>query len=255
MKSGPLTRYHKILSVVAAASDGLAVSDLMRKAELPKSSAHRMAATLCDVGYLIQSETGNYVLGPALDDIIRSRISSSYKGKAFTEALQNLEKRFEETAFCARLSNGTVEIFDVVTPRSGTRSYIYPGLGYRPLDKCSSSRIILAFREKEEVENWLEQECQKSNLSASEIEAAHQAIEIARRDGYAVCDGEIDEGVCSVACPVFVEPFGVLYGIGITGPVARIKELSIEKIVKQLRIVAENTADNLSAEYLAERSL
>ncbi|MZR30682.1 IclR family transcriptional regulator [Sneathiella litorea] len=255
MKSGPLTRYHKILSVVAAAPGGLAVSELMKKAELPKSSAHRMAATLCEAGYLTHSDSGNYTLGPALDDIIRSRISASYKGKAFTKALRELENRFEETAFCARLSNGVVEIFDVVTPRSGERSYVYPGLGSRPLDKCSSSRIILAFRDKKEIESWLEQECQQSNLSASEIEAAHEAIEVARRDGYAVCDGEIDEGVCSVACPVFLEPFGVLYSIGITGPAARIKEVSIDKIVKELRIVAENTAVNLSAEYLAERSL
>ncbi|UUZ62627.1 hypothetical protein LP417_22125 [Polaromonas sp. P1-6] len=38
------------------------------------------------------------------------------------------------------------------------------------------------------------------------------------QDGYAICDGEIDEGVFSLACPVHLGSMLGLYSIGVVGP-------------------------------------
>ena len=55
-----------------------------------------------------------------------------------------------------------------------------------------------------------------------------------RRYGYAICDGEIDEGVTSVAVPINVERLGAIFSIGVVGPSNRIKPLVQDRILPVL---------------------
>jgi DNA-binding IclR family transcriptional regulator len=253
MKTGPLSRYHQVLSAVARSEAGLAAADVGKQVGLPRSTAHRIATSLCEVGYLQQTQSGAYILGSVLDEIIALRLLASDRSRAFMPALRDLVVDLDETAFCARLVDGRVEIVDAVTPSGRRRSHIYPGLGYRPLDKCSSSKAILAFREPGEVEKWLVNDGSAAGFSGNGGgEPLHLELGIVRANGYAVCDGEIDEGVFSIACPVFLEPFGALYSIGVTGPSARMKSRPIEHMVERVRAASDAATARLVAEAAAE---
>jgi DNA-binding IclR family transcriptional regulator len=230
---GPLARYHLVLSAIAEAAGGMHAADLSRATGLPRSTAHRIATALSEIGYLRQLSPGRFELGSGLDRILSRRLLDSQRTSTFIQALRHLTDELGEAAFCARLDENRVEITDVMVPTSRDRVHVYPGIGKRPLDRCSSSRAILAFREDREVDQWLESD---DHLRSINRTALHSLLAEVRRTGYAVCDGEIDEGIFSLACPIYLEPFCVMYSIGVTGPVARIKERKIKDIVS---IVAE----------------
>lgn len=247
MKSGPLARYHQVMLAIAASERGLAAIELAKEVGLPRSTAHRLAMSLCEVGYLQQTQAGTYVLGSVLDEIIALRLLASDRSRAFLPALRELVAELDETAFSARLIDGRVEIVDAVTPNGRHRSHIYPGLGFRPLDKCSSSKAILAFHEPDAVAAWLEREGFPA-FGDGDAQSLTVELGIVRSNGYAVCDGEVDEGVFSVACPIFLEPFGVLYSIGVTGPSARMKSRPIAELVERVRSASDAARMRLIAE-------
>lgn len=248
----PLARYHQVLSAVAGRSQGLSLAQLVDAIRLPRSSVHRLATSLCAVGYLQLNPEGMYVLGPALMDLLRASLVAKKWTEPLKPALHLLASELGETAFFARLSDRRIELIDAVTPGQGDRSYVHPGTGERPVDTCSSSKAILAFAE----ENVIRQLFDSSGLGSeddNEWVDFNEALRKVARDGYAVCDGEIDEGVFSVACPVPVGHMNGLFSIGVVGPSGRMKRTRLEKIVRVIRTAAD-TASSILVDSVASEA-
>lgn len=236
---------------VAAAPGGMQSAELARATGLPRSTAHRLATSLDEIGYLQQTVPGRYELGPVLDEILATRLLATQQAHAFLPALRRLTIELGETAFCAKLECGAVSIIDALVPSQLDRAHIFPGLGERPLDRCSSSRAILAFRDDAEVDRWLDQEGSSDSSDRAKLRALLGQV---RKSGYSVCDGEIDEGIFSVACPVRLEPFGVLYSIGVTGPAARMKEQNLEGMVSIISEAAREASLAVTSDVTARSS-
>jgi DNA-binding IclR family transcriptional regulator len=242
--SNPLHRYHHILNTIASTVHGLSLAELAQAAGLPRSSTHRLATSLKEVGYLsIDEATGNYMLGNALVQLMRSSLLQDSKLASFTPALNFIVGKLEETAFFARLSNHSVDLIKAVTPARKDQLYIYPGIGTRPIDKCSSSKAIMAYLEPDEALLLLDslQACE-GRMERTEL---IQQLRQVNQQGFAICDGDIDEGVYSVACPVFSGSARGLYSIGVVGPSARLKSQSIDEIVSILQSAASLAEENL----------
>ncbi|HLU01326.1 MAG TPA: IclR family transcriptional regulator [Advenella sp.] len=242
--SNPLQRYHHILNTIAGTVHGLSLADLAQTAGLPRSSTHRLATSLKEIGYLsIDDATGNYMLGDALVQLMRSSLLQDSKLSSFTPSLNFIVGKLEETAFFARLSNRSVDLIKAVTPARKDQLYIYPGIGSRPIDKCSSSKAIMAYLEPDDALLLLDSvEACEGKMERTEL---IQQLRQVNEQGFAICDGEIDEGVYSVACPVFSGAAKGLYSIGVVGPSARLKSQRIEHIVNVLQSVASLAEENL----------
>lgn len=249
MTSQLLQRYHQVLSAVALSDDGIGATAIADAVQLPRSTTHRLAMTLCEVGYLRQRRSAIFELGPALDDLLIPRMFNAQRSHTTLPILLNLATELQETAFFARRHFGRIEIVDALPVPGTQQSYIFPGLGERPLDKCSSSKAILAFCETQDVQTWLDSAHEKSNmpLIPEQLEGLWQELDEVRSRGYAICDGEIDEGVFSIASPVFVAPFGAVYSIGVTGPTARMKSRPLEELANQIRAASKAAAARLVA--------
>lgn len=241
----PLARYHHVLLSVSNYANGISLGDLVDVAQLPRSTTHRIATALCAVGYLTQNEQGAYVLGPALAEILRRSLVAGARSAQLQPALRFLVAELGETAFFAHLVDKRIDLIEAVTPVSPDRSYVHPGIGERPVDTCSSSKAILAFADEATV---------RSVFDSSELASGSQydwldfnaALRKVERDGYAICDGEIDEGVFSIACPVPVGHLHGLFSIGVTGPRGRIKKVKLEKMVRLLHCAADLAATGLT---------
>lgn len=243
-----LARYHRILTAVAAAGEGLGAAEIGKATELPRSTAHRLALALCEVGYLQQDQAAIFTLGSGLDEILTIRLLSAQKSRAILPVLHDLASEMRETAFLARRRLDKIEIVDALPAPDARQSYIHPGLGERPLDRCSSSKAILAFCDESEVANWLKGGGRDSAAPAQDMASFMRELSEVRANGYAVCDGEIDEGVFSIACPVFIEPFGAVYSIGVTGPAARLRSQLTQDIAQRVRRASERAAARLAAD-------
>lgn len=240
----PLARYHQVLLAVSKAPAGLNLSDLVRETKLPRSSAHRIASALCSIGYLETDAADTYAFGPAFRDLLKRSLMADNRLQAFQPALQYLVAELGETAFFARFVNGTVNLAQAVTPTSPERSYIYPGTGPRPLDTCSSSKAILAFADQQLVEDMFQSGSLPLDASTS-LPSFMANLHQVSHDGYAICDGEIDEGVFSLACPVHIGSMLGVYSIGVVGPANRMKAVKVQHIVQAVRHAAALASENL----------
>jgi len=127
-----------------------------------------------------------------------------------------------EAVFLSRFRNKGVEIVHVETPADATRSYVHPGLGYRPMHACSCSKAIAAFAEDgfcEEILNGpLKAYTEHTKVTRAALTEEFAAI---RERGYAECVEEIEVGVSSVAAPIRIGAIGATFSIGATGPIRR----------------------------------
>ncbi|MCW0211120.1 MAG: helix-turn-helix domain-containing protein, partial [Achromobacter sp.] len=198
--SNPLNRYHRILHAVSGHSLGLSLADLAAATGLPRSTTHRLATSLREIDYLgVDDATGNFVLGDGLVRLMRASLTQDSKLALFNPALNFVVGRLEETAFCARLLNDEVDLVQAVTPTRKDQLYIYPGVGSRPLDKCSSSKAILAYLDPPRIQALLEPLARSTpSLRVADL---MDELDQVHRQGFAVCDGAMDEGVRCGASP------------------------------------------------------
>ncbi|NGM86684.1 IclR family transcriptional regulator [Parapusillimonas sp. SGNA-6] len=242
--SNPLHRYHVILHAIASSPQGLGLADLAAATSLPRSTAHRMASALREIDYVdIDPRTGNYILGNGIVALMRQSLMQDKRLAAFKPALNLIVHDLGETAFFARFMDNRVDLVEALTPTARDRLYIFPGVGGRPLDKCSSSKAILAYRSPKEVETLLQPD---HGLGDHErLDGLIDELHRVSQQGYAVCDGEIDEGVYSVSCPVIVGDMAGLYSVGVVGPAARLKDRDVNEIVSVLQAGAALAVEGL----------
>ncbi|KGD87933.1 IclR family transcriptional regulator [Achromobacter sp. RTa] len=242
--SNPLNRYHRILQAISGQPAGMSLADLAAATGLPRSTTHRLATSLREIEYLeVDDATGNFMLGAGLIGLMRASLTQDSKLAQFKPALNFVVGRLEETAFCARLLNDEVDLVQAITPTRKDQLYIYPGVGSRPLDKCSSSKAILAYLEPARIEALLEP-LARATPGLRIADLVDELTQV-HQQGFAVCDGEIDEGVLSVACPVMTGKARGLYSIGVVGPAARLKSHDIREIVSVLHSAADLAAAEL----------
>ena len=136
--------------------------------------------------------------------------------------LREAADQFGEAVFLSRFRNKGVEIIHVETPQDAARSFVHPGLGFRPMHACSCSKVIAAFAEdgfREEILNGPMR--RYTPQTKHDPEALRAEFEDIRMTGYAECVEEIEVGVSSVAAPIRIGNIGATFSIGATGPVRR----------------------------------
>ncbi len=214
-----------LLEAIAGASHPPTATELAELTGVPRPTIYRNVASLVDCGFVEMSECGNrYILGTRFIKIALTGKSDIQVIRAVSTVLQNLVTDIGETAFLARYRGGRVDLVHVETPSNPAISYIYPGLGPRPAHACSSAKVIAAFILPELRESLLDLHPMRYNeKTITDPRLIERELNLVRRNGYAVCDGEIDEGVTSVAAPVNVDRLGAAFSIGVVGPSGRVK--------------------------------
>lgn len=244
----PLARYHQVLLAVSNNPAGLDLAGIVRSTGLPKSTSHRLATALVAVGYLEAPESvnGPYQLGPSLGELLKRYAQADRRRAAFRSALQYLVATAGESAFFAEYANGRVELVEAVPPPTSSRSYIHPGTGLRPLDRCSSSKAILAYLASDEIKRLYKAGAfEAPGLTPLPLPQVLQQLKEVHSNGYALCDGEIEEGVASIACPVAIGAMRGIYSIGIVGPAARLKSHSLPDFIEKIKKAADMASENI----------
>jgi DNA-binding IclR family transcriptional regulator len=235
----------EILDAFGDAPQRFTFTDIAERTQLSKASVHRLMGQLVDLRFLEKAGTGKtYKLGERLTRLLHFNLDTDVLKSVLTPVLQEVADTLSEAAFMARLCGTEVELFAVQGPRGENKSFIHPGIGIRPVHACSSAKCILAHQSNDLLSQLLEKNLPKfTDATLVEREAIVTHLEEIRRDGFAVCDEEIDEGVYSIACPVFLESTGVIYSVGVVAPKGRISDARLGHI----RTVLADASTDLSA--------
>ncbi|TCS37372.1 IclR family transcriptional regulator [Paucimonas lemoignei] len=238
-KHPPLERYFRILEVLSGFPEGLTLSELTSILALPKATMHRLLAAMQKsnlvtvnagaAAYLLADRVRRLALLSAGADFIKAMTSSH---------LQQLVAETGETCYIARLEGNRVRTIVMESPNAPWRGFVLPGKIMYP-HATASAKAILAFQSKDVIEQALSgdlpQLTQYTKTNRKDIKAEFSRI---RENGFATCIREVDEGLAAVAVPIEVGVAGVIYGLGIVGPLPRITSLIDADIVSRLKTIS-----------------
>jgi DNA-binding IclR family transcriptional regulator len=221
-----VTRALTLMEAFAVGESSLSLAELSRRAGMHKTTVLRLARTLAQSHYMVQTDDGQWRLGPAAG-WLGARYQAGFDVNNVVEpTLHQLVKETGESAsFYVREGDIRSCVARVEGPRSVRHNV---RIGERlPLDRGAPGRVILAFSG-----------------------AQGEPYESIRERGFHISTGEREAEVSSVAAPVFGTGWRLLGSMCISGPSAR---LSLPKLQKHAKVVIR-AANQLSYGLAGGRS-
>jgi DNA-binding IclR family transcriptional regulator len=231
----------ELIEHVAAAAEPVGLSELARQVGLPKSSAHALARTLDDEGFLERDDKGAYRLGPRLLRLLLQLGHRFELPQVARPIMQDLAEELQETAILGIRQDTSILYVEQIEAPQYIR-YAAPMGEPRPVYASSIGKVHLAAMPIEEARALLrraklERLTPQTKVAVSAIMAELTKV---RMQGYALNVEETVNGVAAVAVPVFQggDPRRpVLAGLSIAGPADRMRP-RLESIAERLKQAA-----------------
>ena len=230
---------HRAIAILDCFQDNqpeLGVREIARQLELHPSTVGRMLTTLTSLGILFQDkETHRYRMGSKV-----LKWGAVYMG--------NVDLRVIARSYMQELHRVTEETISLDIPDGSTRLCVeriespqqlrwVKRLGERmPFFASASGRTLLTFMTPSERKAILETMPfeQLTPHTTTDPKKFNQELELTRKRGYAVSQGERVEGVSCVAAPIFDGAEKVIGAITISGPSTRFSEQKIKEYAELL---------------------
>lgn len=211
-----LDRSLAMLFELGEADEPLAIPELARRADLPSSTAYRLADELEGHG-LIERDNGALGLGLRILELARrieDRLAPSLLEPA-RGVMRELAREHDETVLLTAPAGPFAIGLDSVEPPRTVRL----SLGrwrVAPMHLGASGKVLLAFLPDRSVERVL------ASLDG-DAESVHRDLARVRETGVAVTHGELDAGVSGVAAPVLAAGGRPLAAVTLAGPTDRVR--------------------------------
>ena len=220
-----IERALKMLDCFSAEKSSLSLTDIAREINLPPSTTSRIATTLENFGYLYRDEDNQrYYLGPSiarLGSLCYSHVD--FRRLAIPYMVQ-LRERFNESVGLY-VATGEYRICIERVESTHPLKRIF-NIGDRlPLTRGASGRLLLAHQSQPLIDELLARDPYTDNESLNRI----------RMLGYSTGRNEREEGVVSVAAPIFDSQGRVIAALNISGPTPRIDENKINEMVVKVK--------------------
>ncbi|QEL22849.1 helix-turn-helix domain-containing protein [Bosea sp. F3-2] len=246
-QDGPLERYLRLLELIAAFPDRLALADVATLSDLPKTTAHRLLKGLVKADLAIGGQGGRaYSIGPRLSRILHATADTGWLETIARPILSNLAEVSGEACYLTKLVDSRVFVAASEAPEVRWRSYVQPGHEMPP-HAAASAKAIIAYQPEDLVARALSADLPKLTANTcNDPEWIHEEYARVRERGHATCIGEVDEGLAAIAAPVLQRDGLVLYAVGMSGPLQRLMGNNLEQNISALSECAALLARKLS---------
>jgi IclR family acetate operon transcriptional repressor len=218
-----VTRCLDILEALAASKD-LGVVELAKLVDLQPGTVHRFLATLVHRDYVAQDKsTGRYYLRYKLlelADTLRQHVAHFESLAA--EPLKEVRDVSGETATLAVLSDDAAVY--IAQEESSKSVRLLTPLGRPvPLHSTAVGKAMLAFQPAQAIERQMAREPFERFTPSTIVDsrALSNDLERVRRNGFAVDNGENEDGVVAVAAPIFDHRGLAVAALNVSGPASR----------------------------------
>jgi DNA-binding IclR family transcriptional regulator len=217
-----IERAFSILEAVAAQSDGVGVTEIANRVDLPKSTVSRMLATLDSLAVVERLPDGEGVrLGPKILALaLQVPYSRHLAALARPYLLELAEATGEAVGLC--LPDGD-QVFYIDQVQSRHHLQVRDWTGSRfPLHVVSSGKVLLAAWEEAALARYLERPLAQytPKTIADPAKLRQQLVEV-RREGCCWAIEEFEEGLNGVSGPVYDQTGQVVAALNIYGPAFR----------------------------------
>ena len=231
-----LQRGLEMLELLAAHTDGLPLSELTQKLDLPRSSAFNLAQSLVRLGYAVQQpDTGRYRIGLKMFEIGAGAVQNVDVMELILECMAEIHDRINETMHLGVRSGTETVYIDKLDSTQSIRMSSYVG-AHAPLHCTSLGKAILSTYTDDAIRELYRDRPLKALTphSITEMEVLLRQLSQIRRIGYAVEREENNENVCCVAVPLRNRNGKAVYALSISAPLFRMNEEAIERCAQLL---------------------
>ena len=237
-----IARTFGLLEVMTELGGIVTLSDLQHHSGLPLPTIHRLLQTLVALGYVRQDHARRYALGPRL-----TRLGEGASRLIATWAVPHLRHLVEELGESANLAMLDGEKVLYVAHSPGLRSMrMFTEVGRRAGAHCTAvGKVMLAQLSDEEVITLLGRSgmpalTQRTITTLSEMLTELRTV---RADGFALDNGEQEEGVRCVAVALPGSPARA--ALSISAPSGRMTDSVVREALPLLRHEAASLAEEL----------
>lgn len=196
-----VSKAFNLLEIIARTPEELSLSELARRGNLSKSSAHGIAQTLLELGMLVQSpDSQAFHLGPAIFELAFSNWNVFRLREQAEPYLAAIRDQTQETVFLGFQSSCRVVIIAAAESMNALKIASPSGTSI-PLLAGAVGKALLASRSDEEALMLVgKQGLRKfTSRSITETDAYLAELKKVRQNGYALDDEEYLPGIRAVA--------------------------------------------------------
>jgi DNA-binding IclR family transcriptional regulator len=243
------TRVLDLLEMLGSSSEALGVSEVARRMDIPKSSAHMLLLTLEQRHYVICDEARRFRLHPMFSGEARSWVGGFRAAllEIGRKVMADLVKKTGETSFLAVQRDGqNLEYIEKILSPLEVRCDAELFLP-RAMHSNSPGLVMLAFQSETEREVFLRDAELKQFTPKTiiDVDVLRREFAAVRKNGYAATMDSNTAGVSGVSAPVFDARGEVVAALNVSAPTPRFKS-SVENLTREVVHAAELLSRDLS---------
>jgi IclR family pca regulon transcriptional regulator len=249
--SQSLQRGLLVLSSFSAENSTMGIAALARCVNLSKSTVHRYASSLTQLGYLQQDpETKEYALGPRAVDLGFAAITSMELTRTAARPLQALADETGYTVSMAILDGGDIVYVDRHrSARAGFRIELNLQVGSRLPAYCTAmGKVLLAHKDAVALRAILDRTdlARRGPKTVTAREQLMSSLARTQTSGIAFNDEELAPGLRSLAAPVRDRSGAVVAAVNIAVHLSA-WNASMEAVAARLETPLRRTTADISA--------
>jgi IclR family pca regulon transcriptional regulator len=222
------------LAVIRAFGPGrerLSLSDVARETGLTRAAARRFLLTLVKLGY-VRSDGREFSLRPLVLELGYAYLSGLAMPEIASPHLEELVARVRESSSISVLDgHQIVYVARVPTKRIMT---VAISVGTRfPAFATSMGRVLLAGMSPDDLDKYLN-EADFEAFTARTVTDPDRLREIVRevdRQGYAIVDQELEEGLRAIAAPIHGAGNAVIAAINLSAHASRVSQAAMRAVL------------------------
>lgn len=249
---GTVGKALEVLDAVAAFERPVKFTELQENSPYPKATLYRLLQTLTNQNLVAHDpDTGTYTLGLRLIRLAHTAWEHASLAPIARPFLERLAAESGESVHLAQLDNGQV-IF-VAKLKATDRFETLAQVGKVAPAYCTGvGKVMLAFLSPKRLEIVLRQQSffpytPSTHKSAESLLAE---IEVVRREGIAFDREEHEEGINSIAAPIFISNGRVIGALSVATSTARHKQEELSAFRDRLLSTAQDIGDQASSWHL-----
>lgn len=217
-----------ILDCFTREHPSLSLNEISKMINLSPSTVFRIVSTLESRNYLARDpQSLLYRLGYRLINLGALYLESIDIRDIAHPYLIELRDYYNESVGIYILNKGERVCADCVQSKQPLRRVIEVGTR-KPLTRGASGKLLLAYMAEADIRQNLEQDPYVTSEELSRI----------REEGYAASFNEFEQGISSVAVPVYGNDGEVCAALFLSGPLTRIDQERVQDMVQKMKLVA-----------------
>lgn len=237
-----------LLECLARSSDWVGISELSQETGQPVATIHRLLKTLSAREYVVRdSRTRRYALGPAFRRLAGSGLQTPNWNELATPLLRELVEISGETANLAVLERNRAVYEAQAQPTRMVR--MFTALGNRvPLHCTGCGKVLLAYQSDSVVASIVAEEGlpRYTETTITDFGQLQQELEMIRKQGYAIDNGEQEDGVRCIAVPIYGSKGKIVAALSVSGPSSRVDSRNMPILLPHLKRISATISSALA---------